>query len=252
MVSPRKATSWPRSTEAARKLLCSPVLPYGRGAYASIGDVLRSDRGGISRCTECSRNTAAISFRARRSRTLDRSAERFAGAGAVADGTCLSPVRHLVCCCCSDAAHSHIAVRSLGVTFGIVLLAIGVTASLGLPVLTLPAPDGPHVVGSTSLSLIDETRDNSFFDAPDEKRELYVQIWYPGAIAADQPAPRVRTLWQELYRGDRDRFTMFSSYLRGTKTHSHEDIPLSPAQARLPRHHLQSRDGVFPRAEHIC
>ena len=129
---------------------------------------------------------------------------------------------------------SHVAVRSLGVSFGIVLLAISIAASLGLPILTLPAPSGPHVVGSTSLSLIDETRDNSFFDAPNEKRELYVQIWYPGAIATDQPTPRVRTMWEELYRGDRDRFTMFSSYLRGTKTHSYADIPLSPAQASYP------------------
>ena len=64
------------------------------------------------------------------------------------------------------------------------------------------APSGPHVVGSTSLSLIDETRDNSFFGAPNEKRELYVQIWYPGAIATDQPTPRVRTMWEDLYRGD--------------------------------------------------
>ena len=131
-------------------------------------------------------------------------------------------------------SYSHVAVRSLGVSFGILLLAISATASLGLPILTLPAPDGPYVVGSTSLSLIDETRDNSFFDAPDEARELYVQIWYPGAIAAGQPTPRVRTLWEELYRGDRDLFTLFSSYLRGIKTHSYEDIPLSAAQALYP------------------
>ena len=143
-------------------------------------------------------------------------------------------------------AHSHIAVRSLGVSFGIVLLAIGVTASLGLPILTLPAPDGPHVVGSTSLSLTDETRDNSFFDAPDEKRELYIQIWYPGAIAADQPPPPVKTLWQELYRGDLDRFTVFSSYLRGTKTHSHEDIPFSPAQPDYPVIIFSHAMGSFP------
>ena len=32
-------------------------------------------------------------------------------------------------------SHSHIAVRSLGVSFGLVLLAISVTASLGLPIL---------------------------------------------------------------------------------------------------------------------
>jgi predicted dienelactone hydrolase len=129
---------------------------------------------------------------------------------------------------------SHVAVRSLGVSLGIVLLAIGTVASLGVPILALPAPDGPHLVGSTSLSLIDEARDNSFFDMPDEKRELYVQIWYPGALAADQPTPRVRTLWEELHRGDLDRFTVFSKYLRGVDTHSYADIPLSPAQPAYP------------------
>ena len=143
-------------------------------------------------------------------------------------------------------AHSHIAVRSLGLTFGIVLLAISVTASLGLPILRLPAPSGPHVVGSTSLSLIDETRDNSFFGVPNEKRELYVQIWYPGAVAAGQPTPRVRTLWEELYRGGRDRFTVFSSYLRGVETHSYEDIPFSPVQPDYPVIIFSHAMGSFP------
>jgi predicted dienelactone hydrolase len=129
---------------------------------------------------------------------------------------------------------SHVAVRSLGVCSGAVLLATSAVASLGMPILALPAPDGPHVVGSTSLSLIDETRDNSFFSVPDEPREVYVQIWYPGAIAADRPTPRVRTLWEELYRGRRDLFTVFSSYLRGIRTHSYEDIPLSSERARYP------------------
>ena len=131
-------------------------------------------------------------------------------------------------------SYSHVAVRSLGVAAGISLLTISAVASHGLPILALPAPDGPHAVGSTSLSLTDDRRDNSFFNAPNEARELYVQIWYPGAIAAGQPAPRRRTLWEELHRGDLDRFTVFSSYLRGMETHSYADIPLSPAQARYP------------------
>jgi hypothetical protein len=131
-------------------------------------------------------------------------------------------------------AYAHLALRSLGIAAGVVLLAISAVASLGLPVLALQAPEGAHTVGSTSLSLIDDKRDNSFFDAPDEARELYVQIWYPGVIAAGQPAPRRKTLWEELYRGDLDRFTLFSSYLGAIKTHSHVDIPLSPAEARYP------------------
>jgi len=131
-------------------------------------------------------------------------------------------------------AYSHAVVRSVGVFLGAVFLAISVTLSLGLPVLTLPAPDGPYVVGSRSLSLVDESRDNSFFGAPAERRDLYVQIWYPGAIVTGEREPRVRTLWEELYRGDLDLFTVFTRYLRGVKTHSYEDIPLSSAQPSYP------------------
>lgn len=131
-------------------------------------------------------------------------------------------------------SHSRVAIRSAGVLVGIVVLAIGLIASLGLPIVKLPAPNGPYIVGSTSLSLLDESRDNSLFGAPDEKRELYVQIWYPGTIAAGQPPPRVKTFWAELYRGDLDRFTVFSRYLREVKTHSFEDIELSSAQASYP------------------
>lgn len=143
-------------------------------------------------------------------------------------------------------SYSHVAVRSIGVALGVSFLTVGVILSLGLPILTLPAPGGPYAVGSTSLSLIDETRDNSFFDRRDEARELYVQIWYPGEIAASQPTPRVRTLWEELYRGDLDRFTVFSRYLRGVETHSYEDIPFSPAQPDYPVVIFSHAMGSFP------
>ena len=109
---------------------------------------------------------------------------------------------------------SHVALRSLGVALGTLLLATGAAASLGLPILTLPPPDGPHAVGVTSASLVDTTRDNAFFGVPGEARELYVQAWYPGARAALEVAARPRTLWEELYRGALDRFTFFSRYLR--------------------------------------
>ena len=129
---------------------------------------------------------------------------------------------------------SHVAVRSLGASFGILLLASSAIASLGMPILLLPPPDGPHVVGSTSLSLVDATRDNSFFNRPDKARELYVQIWYPGVIADRTPTARVRTLWEELYRGNLELLTTFSSYLRSIKTHAYEDIPLSPEKRYYP------------------
>jgi len=128
----------------------------------------------------------------------------------------------------------HGAVRSLGVAVGISLLTASVVLAVGLPIMTLPAPTGPHVVGSTSFSLLDESRDNAWAGAPGEKRELYVQVWYPGVIGEGEPAPRLRTLWQELYRGEHDLFTLFPSYLRRVKTHAHVDIALAPADAPYP------------------
>jgi predicted dienelactone hydrolase len=131
-------------------------------------------------------------------------------------------------------AHSHIALRSLGVFVGALLLAVSITLSVGLPLLTLPAPEGPHSVGTTSFSLRDDSRDESLFGAPDKKRELYVQAWHPAVVAKDGPEPRRRTLWSELHRGDLDRFTVFTRYLRRVETHSYEDVALGPAQATYP------------------
>jgi predicted dienelactone hydrolase len=143
-------------------------------------------------------------------------------------------------------SYSHVAVRLIGFGLATALLLIAVTLSVGIPVLSLPAPDGTNSVGTASFSLVDDSRDNSFFGAPDEQREIYVQAWYPGVIEQGRPAPRVRTLWAELYRGDPDLFTLFTRYLRGVKTHSYEDIPLSTAQASYPVVVFDHAMGSFP------
>ncbi len=131
-------------------------------------------------------------------------------------------------------SHSHVVLRSIGIAFGALLLGIGVMLSLALPIVTLPAPDGPHVVGSRSFSLTDESRNEAYFGAPDERRELYLQVWYPGTIDQAQPPPSVRTLWEELYRGPRDPVTFLFGYLRGIKTHTYQDIPLSTTDTSYP------------------
>ena len=114
------------------------------------------------------------------------------------------------------------------------MLGIGVTLSLALPIVTLPAPDGPYIVGSRSFSLLDESRDESFFGAPNEHRELYIQVWYPGMIDDAQPQPALRTLWQEFYRGARDPGTVLTAHMRGIKTHTYQDIPLSTENSSYP------------------
>jgi predicted dienelactone hydrolase len=131
-------------------------------------------------------------------------------------------------------SYSHVVLRSIGVAFGVLLLAIAATLSLALPIVTLPAPDGPHVVGSRSFSLQDESRSEAYFGAPDERREVYLQIWYPGIFDSARPQASVRTLWEELYRGPRDPITVFTGYLRGIETHTYQDLPVSMANATYP------------------
>ncbi|HEU4617161.1 MAG TPA: hypothetical protein VFV10_03935 [Gammaproteobacteria bacterium] len=130
--------------------------------------------------------------------------------------------------------YSHVALRSIGIALGALLLGLAVSLSLALPIVTLPAPDGAHAVGFESFSLLDEARDDAYFGEPDERREISLLVWYPGTID-NAPHPRpVRTLWAELYRGPRDPITFFTGYLRGIETHTHEGIPLSPAEAPYP------------------
>jgi predicted dienelactone hydrolase len=131
-------------------------------------------------------------------------------------------------------SYSHVFLRSAGIAVGALLLGVGVTLSLALPIVTLTAPDGPHVVGSRSFSLLDESRNEAYFGAPDERRELYLQVWYPGTIDQAQSQPPVRTLWEELNRRPRDIVTFLFGYLRGIKTHTYQDIPLSTADTSYP------------------
>jgi predicted dienelactone hydrolase len=131
-------------------------------------------------------------------------------------------------------SYAHVVIRSIGIAFGALLLAVAVTLSLGLPIVTLAAPDGPYGVGSRSFSLLDESRNEAFFGSPDEHRELYIQVWYPGVITEAQPQPPVRTLWQEFYRGPRDPGTVLTGYMHGIKTHTYQDIPLSTVNSSYP------------------
>jgi predicted dienelactone hydrolase len=131
-------------------------------------------------------------------------------------------------------SYLHVAIRSIGIALGALLVGVSVLLSLSLPIVTLPAPTGPHIVGGRSFSVLDESRNDAYFNAPDERREVHVQVWYPGTIDHAQPQPTVRTLWEELYRGPRDPVTFLFAYLSGIKTHTYRDIPLERADAAYP------------------
>jgi hypothetical protein len=81
-------------------------------------------------------------------------------------------------------------------TYAAVNLALVLVAGLlawALPVTTLPAPDGPHAVGTVTFSWFEEERPERYGDHPGEPRELVAQVWYP----ADDGAPVDHAPWVE-------------------------------------------------------
>lgn len=127
---------------------------------------------------------------------------------------------------------SRVVVRTLGTAFALMLLATTVFLTAQFPMLRLPSPEGPYAVGTTTYSLTDSSRMETFTGDSAAKRELFVEVWYPADETVQLPTPK--PLWSELYRGMPDRVSMFMSYMRGIPTHSYPDVP--------PR----SIDGSFP------
>jgi predicted dienelactone hydrolase len=128
--------------------------------------------------------------------------------------------------------HAHVAVRSAGLALGAIFVGASVLMAFALPIVTLPAPDGPYAVGVTSVTLVDESRDDAVFGVPRRSREPYVQVWYPAVAPEHGHAPRPRPLWAELYRPP--GLDVIFGYLRGMETHSFPDLPLSPAHELYP------------------
>ena len=71
------------------------------------------------------------------------------------------------------------------------LISIAALAALYLfPVLPLPAPDGPHAVGTRSFELVDHSRLGVMAAADNAPRRLLVRVWYPAKPLVDaQPVP---------------------------------------------------------------
>ncbi len=96
------------------------------------------------------------------------------------------------------------------------------------PAFDLPAPGGPHRIGTTWMVVNDTTRLERFSDTPGATRELPVKLWYPATDDAAGPtglyaAPESVTVLFPLALNQR---------LRRVKTHAIVDAPV--AERRMP------------------
>lgn len=131
----------------------------------------------------------------------------------------------------------HPVVRLLIVMLFLVLFILIYQLPQILPVFTLPQPGGQYPVGSTSFTLIDSSREETFTENPNDYREVPIRIWYPSrAIKNTQPEgywsdhPEYsRYLTQEL---GLPVFTL--DHLRLVKTHTFKCTPLADGQEKYP------------------
>ena len=100
----------------------------------------------------------------------------------------------------------------------------------------LPTPTGPYQIGSTYRHWIDESRDETLTDAPDDKRELMVRFWYPADVAEDAvpmpPMPNAEIQMPLIsvllpVAGARPKMI-------GTPSHTYLDAPLAESDTRFP------------------
>ncbi len=70
--------------------------------------------------------------------------------------------------------------RTLSVT-AIAGASLSLALSWAFPVHILPTPDGPHAVGTTTVVIRDEEREERYGPTPGDAREIVVQLWYPAA-----------------------------------------------------------------------
>ncbi|WUI02757.1 lipase [Spirillospora sp. NBC_00431] len=93
--------------------------------------------------------------------------------------------------------------------------------------LTLPRPTGPHRIATTSLHLIDPSRQDPW-TAPPSPRELMISVWYPTRNSArNRPAPWLPSEALALYRQQTARSLQTSlNDVAFPTTHARQNSPV--------------------------
>ena len=126
-----------------------------------------------------------------------------------------------------------LSVKRSGLMFVALLLVISSTAfAQTLPV--VPKPTGNYNVGTQEFSLIDNSRPETLTDDADDKRELYVRVWYPAQnVSADaKPQPIFSKQTKEIAEAIAASLRLPKaalSFLALVSSHSYADAPLAAA-----------------------
>lgn len=120
---------------------------------------------------------------------------------------------------------------------GLLVLGLGIMWTALLPVPSLPAPSGAHLVGTTSYQFRDETRDEIYSDKPSDKREIAVQVWYPtvpDANATRAPWIRQAATFAPVLAEFMNLPSFTLNHLALLESHSFADTPLALSDQTYP------------------
>ncbi|WP_342380500.1 hypothetical protein NVS55_12830 [Myxococcus stipitatus] len=101
------------------------------------------------------------------------------------------------------------------------------------PQVVLPAPKGPHAVGTFERAWTDTGRDEVFTTAAGDKREVLVRVWYPASVPSGaQPAPYFLQLHEAEFLAE--SLELPSPAFGFVYSHSYQDAAMVSGSERHP------------------
>jgi dienelactone hydrolase len=115
--------------------------------------------------------------------------------------------------------------RTAGGTVALLLLTVATGLTTGLPIPSLPRPDGPFGVGT--ITIMEERP--ALAGSPGEPRKLFIKLWYPAGVNPARRRPEGEALWSEFREapGVPSGLRLLTGYLRQVRTHAVRDARVS-------------------------
>ncbi len=128
--------------------------------------------------------------------------------------------------------------RGWGFLLGMsVIFLLALLLPILLPIPHTPPPDGPYAVGTLTVMLVDDSRQELYSEIPGEPRTLMVQIWYPAEPDENaEPAPWLEHMevMGPAIAAELELPPFFLDHARYARSHAYANAPLADAEAAYP------------------
>jgi len=118
----------------------------------------------------------------------------------------------------------------IGMLPGFTIIVFVISMPALVPVFQVPEPTGQYAVGTTSYTFIDDSRLEIFTSDPDDRRLVYVQVWYP-AEPVEKATPLPMWIYTEEIGPEMAKGfflpSFFFDHFALIQSHSYLDAPIA-------------------------